>query len=697
MKLYLTIIFLFASIIAHAQGNPRDCENAIIICGDSSLGIEPNGIGFDEFSLPGNYPPNCYTFDHHRLWFKFEFVTSGTFTFDLIPDNGLDDYDFAIFGPNVDCTNLGHAIRCSSTNPQQAGVPADTGLNMTETDTEEGPGEDGNGYLKYIDALAGEVYYLLVDRAEGSGPLSIFYTGTAALPNPVEANRPNNLLQCDTDGVFDGQTDFNLESQTAIIKGSQTDVTVTYHESLNDASIGDNPLPNPYRNTSNPQTIYTRVTSDSGCFDITTFELEIGNPELMQPEDVILCSHSSSEEYLLDNIIPEVIADPQGYVFSYYDSEEDANNNRAPLGTTVVFTETPRTVFVRVSSQANPDCFSVTSFQGYTIFFEPAGRPSDVIACDDDFDEKIRIDLNEKSVEILDGRAPVDFEILYFASEEDRDNRSNPLSGIFQNTQNPQTIYVSFTAIASECTDFTQFSIRVNPLPVPVFEQDGYIYCLNATEKLPISVQSGFRYYRWDTGEEGRNTNTIYVDSPGTYSVTVTNGYGCSNSVSTVVTASNIATITLVEVHDFNGKNNSVMVMVEGPGDYEFAIDNYFQFQDENFFTGLSNGYHTVHVRDKNGCGVISQEFLVLDYPRYFTPNNDGYHDFWHIVGLNEFPKAQVRIYDRFGKFLKQVSPISKGWDGKDSNGTKMPSSDYWFTIQIENRPKYRGHFTLKR
>ena len=111
------MIFVFTSHAMVSQGNPRDCENAIGICGDSRLGIEPNGVGFDEFSLPGNFTPNCQPFDLHRLWFKFEFVTSGTFTFDLIPENILDDYDFAIFGPNVDCTILGHAIRCSSTHP----------------------------------------------------------------------------------------------------------------------------------------------------------------------------------------------------------------------------------------------------------------------------------------------------------------------------------------------------------------------------------------------------------------------------------------------------------------------------------------------------------------------------------------------------------------------------------------------------
>ena len=40
-----------------------------------------------------------------------------------------------------------------------------------------------------------------------------------------------------------------------------------------------------------------------------------------------------------------------------------------------------------------------------------------------------------------------------------------------------------------------------------------------------------------------------------------------------------------------------------------------------------------VTVRDINGCGE-SQDFVyVIDYPKYFTPNGDGYHDNWNIIG----------------------------------------------------------------
>jgi len=155
MNKTIVLLLLLWSLCSFSQ-NPNDCENAIILCGNSSLGLDPTGVGNDEFSLPGNNAPSCYSFNNNTIWLKFEITGDGDFTFDLIPSNGIDDYDFAIYGPSATCTTLGDPIRCSSTNPQAAGVSANTGLNMTETDVTEGPGENGNGYLMFISAQTGD-------------------------------------------------------------------------------------------------------------------------------------------------------------------------------------------------------------------------------------------------------------------------------------------------------------------------------------------------------------------------------------------------------------------------------------------------------------------------------------------------------------------------------------------------------------
>ena len=59
-------------------------------------------------------------------------------------------------------------------------------------------------------------------------------------------------------------------------------------------------------------------------------------------------------------------------------------------------------------------------------------------------------------------------------------------------------------------------------------------------------------------------------------------------------------------------------------------------------------------------------------------------------------PNLTIKIFDRYGKFIKQLGPNSLGWDGKYL-GKDISSSDYWFVVTRENGKEYKGHFSLKR
>ena len=60
-----------------------------------------------------------------------------------------------------------------------------------------------------------------------------------------------------------------------------------------------------------------------------------------------------------------------------------------------------------------------------------------------------------------------------------------------------------------------------------------------------------------------------------------------------------------------------------------------------------------------------------------------------------------IYIFDRYGKLLKQLSPLGSGWDGT-FNGKPLPATDYWFTVKYEEPgteiiKTFRAHFSLKR
>lgn len=211
---------------------------------------------------------------------------------------------------------------------------------------------------------------------------------------------------------------------------------------------------------------------------------------------------------------------------------------------------------------------------------------------------------------------------------------------------------------------------------------------------ITIDAGSGFDSYSWSLGS---TSQTITISQSGNYSVTVTKIYGntsCSTTKNFSVVLSNTATITSIDSEDWTDNNNVISVNTIGTGDYEFSIDG-INYQANNVFYGLKSGSYTIYVRDKNGCGITQDDVFLLMYPKFFTPNGDGYNDTWEIKFSYVEPKLKVTIFDRYGKLLKTLEN-SASWDGKH-NGYELPSSDYWFIVTRENGKEYRGHFSLKR
>ena len=108
--------------------------------------------------------------------------------------------------------------------------------------------------------------------------------------------------------------------------------------------------------------------------------------------------------------------------------------------------------------------------------------------------------------------------------------------------------------------------------------------------------------------------------------------------------------------------------------------------------------YHNQFYRDKIGCGIATAQIGVVGYYKYFTPNNDGINDSWQILGLKTTFNSQsdVYIYDRYGRFLYQISGPDESWDGS-YQGQPLPADDYWFRLELEDGRVYTGHFSLMR
>ncbi len=280
---------------------------------------------------------------------------------------------------------------------------------------------------------------------------------------------------------------------------------------------------------------------------------------------------------------------------------------------------------------------------------------------------------------------PSTYTVAYF----DSPTSTQALPANYQNT-NPfsQTLYVKITS--NSC--YNVYPITLSILPFGAEIADETIGVCNGNPAL-LQADTGYPSYLWNTGE---TTTTITVTTNGTYTVMITNSAGCTRLKTFTVVTSEIAQITNISTSEL-GENNTVTIDVSGTGDYVYSLDG-VHYQLSPVFYEVPMGEQIVYVLDQNRCGTASKSFLMVGVPKFFTPNNDGFNDYWNISGLKpeRHQNTMVSVFDRFGKLIKQFSATGPGWNG-EMNGLPLPADDYWYCIETETGLTNRGHFTLKR
>jgi gliding motility-associated-like protein len=574
----------------------------------------------------------------------------------------------------------------------------------------------------------------------GFGPFITLTVDPVPVSNPVA-----DLEACDNsdDGNFSNgfiQT-FNLETQTPGILGAQDPATytVSYYTNQADASAGTNAITNTtaYTNTTaNRQTIYIRVEHNTqGCYvDRSTFDLVVNPlPIANFVPDLEVCDDGtggSAQNGITSNIdlelqTPGILGtqDPTQFTVTYHRSLADAQGNIDPIASPYQ-NETPdvQTIYVRVLNLVTGCANDISNFN---VIVNPEPTVIDIgdlPYCDDDLDGDDtngfvqNIDLDSQIPGILGiDQDEDDFTVTFHELESDAQNGLNPLSSPYSNTTaDSQTIYVRVVKDDTQCVNSSySFNVVVNPLP-DFQVTSPQIVCLNGPDlRLEVENPAGIYDYVWTTpsGEEIVGS-LIDVSSGGIYTVTgtATDGTGCSRTREIEVNESIIATITDADIAiTDDSDNNSIAIDPTnlGIGDYEYALTDengiiIASFQDDPLFENLAGGFYTVLVRDKNGCGQASLDVAVVEFPKFFTPNNDGINDTWAIKGANStfFPDSEINIFNRFGKVVAQIGIDNPGWDGT-FNGKVLPSDDYWFSIKLTDRNgivrERKGNLSLLR
>ncbi len=262
---------------------------------------------------------------------------------------------------------------------------------------------------------------------------------------------------------------------------------------------------------------------------------------------------------------------------------------------------------------------------------------------------------------------------------------------------------------------FTETLFQVTVYPLLDIEINGGVICIdsetgNVTNSylLESGVNSNEFTVNWYLNDLLVGTGSNYnATEAGTYIVetiklTPDIGSNCNYTIAEVIVESSspVFEITFLNDHFEDSMTIEITTIEPGLGIYEFSIDN-GPFQSFPRFYEVSPGEHTVTVRDTSGlCSILTLDFFVLNYPRFFTPNGDGINDTWNILDLKNDLDATILIFNRFGKFVARIKPSDQGWNGYNDTGKKEPSSDYWFivTYTYNGTPTtFKSHFSLLR
>ncbi|WP_394759500.1 T9SS type B sorting domain-containing protein, partial [Flavobacterium sp.] len=565
--------------------------------------------------------------------------------------------------------------------------------------------------------VSNDIIYVRVSNANGCfrvAQLNLIVSTTQIPPSYTQSftQCDDTILGTNTDGIASFDFSAVTPQIQAIFPVGQL-LDITYYRNLADALAENNPITDSsnYRNIGYPttQNIYIRVDSqlNNDCLGLGShITLNVERIPIVNPMIRNHCDDDQDGLYGFDtlNLQTSLLNGLTNVAVTYFDQ----NNNTLPSPLPNPFVTTSQTIRVVVTNTTTKACSYETTIQ-FVVDDLPEAFPIATTltsVCDDEPNP-----INQNGLYSFDTST---FQNTILGSQRgmvvnyfDAANNSlpSPLPNPFETTtQNVRVEVVN--PINTTCKANYTISFVVKPVPNISLLGDELV-CNEQTIFKTIDAglldptQAPNYTYVWKLNSRPTVIGTNYtltISQAGIYTVAVSNSLNCPKTRTITVTASDKATITSVNVIDLTTPN-SITVYVTGAGDYVYALDDINGlYQEDNVFANVSAGIHTVYIKDLNGCGVVPKEVAVLGIPDYFTPNGDGYNDYWNIKGANSSLNAKTIIYifDRFGKLIKQITPTSQGWNGTFNNQA-LPATDYWYSIELADGRIVKGHFALKR
>ena len=269
-------------------------------------------------------------------------------------------------------------------------------------------------------------------------------------------------------------------------------------------------------------------------------------------------------------------------------------------------------------------------------------------------------------------------------------------------------VYVVTVTDNNGCTQVTSVTLT-EPSAMSITDSSSEALCITPSGSATVTVNGGTSPYSflWENGQTAQTDTSL---TAGNYTVTVTDNNGCTEvHVVTVGVYSDLH--ALFEANPDNGLAPLIVNFINQTyggtapyvWDWDFENGNSSsEFEPSQTYDAMGTYTVTLNVVDDNGCKDEYQLTIVVDVisslviPNVFTPNNDGFNDYFNIQ-TQQISEFHCDIYNRWGeKIYEWDNHPADAWDGENH-----PDGTYYYILNAEGMDgkKYEetGYVTVIR
>lgn len=500
---FIILFFLFSNLTI-AQISP-DCSTAIPICNNTPVNSGTNSFGVDDFA--GVSESGCLertasgSIESNSAWYRFRTSATGQLGFNISTATD-EDWDFALYKTD-DCSNLGDPLRCNF-------------LDNGDQNSFLGVGEDPTGatdniqYEDWLSVMPGEEYYLLINNFSNvNSGFSIQFSGDIFVTNPYDA------LDCTIISNLLGPPIAACESDFVQLDATSTGA-LSYEWYRDDGSgytqiVGATTAILNVLDSSNYRVVVTRA-ADNIISDVqVSFS---ARPVANTVGDKFFCFDEAVFD--LSTVDVEVLGSqkPDDFLITYHATFSDAVTGFNALENNHVKSAGTETIYIRISSLANPNCYDAS--QDFQLIVS-----EEIVQ---DFPETVYLCEAISSASIGDDTPNSNFTYLWSTGESTA-TINVAAAGIYELT-------VSTTVGTLTCTEVFDVNLVISKSPniTTVVVDD-----LQANNTVLVHTELDGNY-EYQIDEEPFQMSSQFTNVlPGMHTVTVNDLEGCGTDSETII------------------------------------------------------------------------------------------------------------------------------------------------------------------